>query len=934
MSADVMMSQKPKIAIESKKTVCAYCGVGCGIIADISGDEVIDVKGDENHPSNFGRLCVKGSSLNETLGHHGRLTFPTIDGERASWQQANTHIAQRIRNSISEYGADSVAFYLSGQLLTEDYYVANKLMKGFIGSGNVDTNSRLCMASASTAYKRAFGEDLVPNCYEDFDSAEVIFFVGSNAAYAHPIVYQRVIAAQKNNPSLKLIVIDPRGTATSDTADIHLPIKAGSDSFFFNGLLHYMYHNNAIDREYIAQHCDGFEQVIEDVLAVSYSVDNVAFACDVDLKKLVECFELFSQNQKVITLFSQGINQSSSGVDKGNAIINCHLAGGKIGIAGAGPFSITGQPNAMGGREVGGLSTQLAAHMHYEQQGATEIVESFWQAPNIAKTQGLKAVDLFDAVDAGKIKVIWIMATNPVVSLPDADLVKRALEKCPTVIVSECFEGSDTLAYANVVLPTSTWGEKFGTVTNSERRVSFQAPLVKAPDEAKHDWQIVCDVADSLGFGEAFNYQHPVEIFREHAMLSGFRNDFYQNASQSEASPETELTSNSKESENGSYIKRVFDISGLADISKTEYETLKPIQWPVNKRYPDGLSRLFLKYQQPEFNFPTPNGKAQFISISAKYPKIESKSDQVILNTGRIRDQWHTMTRTGRAAKLANHFDEPFVFVNPKDARRFSLIDEQLARITNKGKELIVRVKESEQQRIGEVFTPIHWSDRTSSSARVSALVNAITDPLCGQPEFKHSPVKIAPLNEFWSGCLVSIKNVTLQSDYWTKITLDKGVKALLADTKSLSAGIGFMKSQYPEILDWVMLKENKQAPLRIAGFLNDTLICFFVTDTQLDKNYNTQFIEESLGKELSKSSRMALLSNPKAIGEEDVGATICTCYRVGEKTITAAIESGECNSVEALGKKLKCGTNCGSCIPELKKLLVTKQAKQIEVVN
>lgn len=928
MTTDLIFSQKAEPVSTFKKTVCAYCGVGCGIVAEIKSDEVVSVQGDIEHPSNHGRLCVKGSSINQTLGHHGRLTYPSIAGQRVTWQQANTSIAAKIEASIREFGKDSVAFYLSGQLLTEDYYVANKLMKGFIGSGNVDTNSRLCMASASTAYKRAFGEDAVPNCYEDFDSADVMLLVGSNAAYAHPIVYQRIMEAKKKKPSLKVIVIDPRGTATSDTADIHLPIKAGSDSFFFNGLLQYMHENEGLDQDYIERNCDGFDSVIDSVTSVDYSLDNVAYACDVDRETLLNCFELFSTNRNVITLFSQGINQSSSGVDKGNAIINCHLAGGKIGIEGAGPFSITGQPNAMGGREVGGLSTQLAAHMHYEQKGATEIVGEFWQAPNIAKQQGLKAVDLFNAVDEGKIKVIWIMATNPVVSLPDADLVKRALDNCPTVIVSECFEGSDTLQYADIVLPTSTWGEKYGTVTNSERRLSFQAPLLSSPGEAKHDWEIVCDVAEKLGFGEAFNFQHPVEIFREHAALSGYRNDYYQSTTAKEVSDDRYT-----------YIKRAFDISSLSDISKAEYESLKPIQWPVNKIYPYGQARLFSKDNMSNQSFLTASGKAQFINVTARLPKVAPQPNEVILNTGRIRDQWHTMTRTGRAALLANHFSEPFVFVNPEDAQRFKLIDEQLANINKNGKTLVVRVKINSQQRKNEIFIPIHWSDRTSASARVSALIPSITDPLCGQPEFKHAPVKISPLNELWSGCLVSLKDFTLETNYWTKVTLNKGVKALVADTTSLSTGIGFMKSQYPEIADWVMLKENKLAPLRIAGFLDDKLICFFVADTQLDKHYNTQFIEDSLGKVLSKSSRMQLLSNPKAIGEKDVGATICTCFRVGEKSITAAIESGECDSVESLGAKLKCGTNCGSCIPELKKILakttvVTKEHNEIEIVN
>lgn len=910
MSSEVIFSQKLEQSVSLIDTVCPYCGVGCGVTAKVQNNQVIGVQGNESHPTNSGRLCVKGSSLDETLGENKRVLAPRINGEQVSWQQATDTVAEKFNQIIDEHGPDSVAFYLSGQLLTEDYYVANKLMKGYIGSGNVDTNSRLCMASASTAHKRAFGEDIVPGCYDDLEQADVLFIVGSNAAYAHPIVYQRIIKAKENKPDMKLVVIDPRGTATSDTADLHLALKPGTDAYFFNGLLSYLAANDGLDKSYIEQHCQGFELALSSAQSQCERLSEVAKICDLELEKLEQAYQLFLSQPKVVTMFSQGINQSSSGVDKGNAIINCHLASGKIGIAGAGPFSITGQPNAMGGREVGGLATQLAAHLHFEQHGAVDLVKRFWDAPNIATEQGLKAVDMFDAVDQGKVKAIWVMATNPVVSLPDADLVKRALAKCDTVIVSECYENADTLAYADIVLPATTWGEKFGTVTNSERRISLQRSLVEAPGEAKHDWQIVTEVAQKMGFAHAFDYQHPVDIFKEHAALSGFENQYY----------DEEIAAQSADVIN----RRVFDISALADISQQAYESFSPIQWPVHKNLPYGVKRLFAKDNLDNLGFVTPSQKAQFVGVVARLPKYKAKSNELVMNTGRIRDQWHTMTRTARTKKLLSHQEEPFVQVSPQDAEKYGLQDNGLAQLENLGAKFIGRVKVSEQQREGELFAPIHWNDNHANAARVSALVNPITDPLCGQPEFKHSPVKVAPHNELWSGFIVSTVELNLgeQASYWSKVKIENGYKYLLADGAALPNDIRLVKSLFPHISDWLVFKEDAKAPLRIAGFVDDDLACFFVGDTQTSKQYNTAFIAKHLGQNHDKANRLSLLSGTDAMGVEDVGAIVCTCFQVGEKTINGALKSGECHSVESLGAKLKCGTNCGSCIPELKNLI------------
>ncbi|MGB0669355.1 MAG: molybdopterin-dependent oxidoreductase, partial [Porticoccaceae bacterium] len=444
------------------KTTCPYCGVGCGVDASIENNNIIAVSGDQSHPANLGKLCVKGSALHETMGDAGRLMHPVIEGQQTDWSTAIATVADRLSQIRDQHGPDAIAFYLSGQLLTEDYYVANKLAKGFIGTGHVDTNSRLCMSSAVAGYKRAFGSDAVPCNYEDLEHADLIVLTGSNAAWTHPILYRRMVEAKKKNPQLKIVVIDPRRTATCDLADLHLAIAPGSDNFIFTGLLHYLHSHGYSDSGYIEQHTQGFAEAI--LNAESATLDNIAVQAGLENDQLKTFYQWFAETDKAITFYSQGINQSSTGTDKCNAIINCHLATGKLGKVGAGPFSITGQPNAMGGREVGGLANMLAAHMDYTEDNITTVSE-FWQSPGMSEQPGLKAVDLFDAVADGRIKAVWIMGTNPVVSLPNADKVKAALELCETVIVSDCVAETDTSVTTNILLPATGWGEKDGTVT-------------------------------------------------------------------------------------------------------------------------------------------------------------------------------------------------------------------------------------------------------------------------------------------------------------------------------------------------------------------------------------------------------------------------------------------------------------------------------------
>ncbi|WP_096085124.1 nitrate reductase [Agaribacterium haliotis] len=863
-------------------TTCPYCGVGCGVSAEVKDNVLVGVKGRTDHPANEGRLCVKGSALHETLDSDNRLLKPQIEGRETGWDEALDHIAERWKAIVDKHGPDSVAFYLSGQLLTEDYYVANKLLKGFVGTSNIDTNSRLCMASAVVAHKRAFGSDAVPASYEDLEQTDVLLMVGSNAAYAHPIVYQRIVKAKKER-NFKVIVLDPRRTASCDIADIHLPLAPGSDAFFFNGLLSYLAANNKLDTDYIAKHCDGFEAALEAAQTQVPDLKSAAEVCELEQEQLAKVYELFADNERVITLFSQGINQSSSGVDKGNAIINCHLATGKIGKPGAAPFSITGQPNAMGGREVGGLANQFAAHMGFTPD-AIERVEKFWNAANISKKEGLKAVDMFQAVNDGKIKAIWIMATNPVVSMPEANKVKEALEKCELVVVSDCMANTDTAATANVLLPATSWSEKHGTVTNSERCISLQKGFMQPAGMARHDWDIMCDFARRLGFGDAFNYQHQVEIFREHAELSGLDNN----------------------------DTRAFNISALADISLDDYENFAPRRWPLTANKPEGTLRLFEDGQ-----FFTPNKRAQFIPINARLPKLKAQTGQLVMNTGRIRDQWHTMTRTGKASRLLAHTEEPYVQVHPKDAELFNIKEGGLVELENQNSRYLGRALISDDQRRGEAFVPMHWNKVYASHGRADALVNAITDPICGQPEFKHSPVKTKAYPAAWQGYLLSSFEVTPKSDYWAKMTLDAGFNYAIADSRGVANWAEWLNELYPQIEDWISLEDSDGHFVRHAGFRGGVLSVALLIDKNKQALPNMQWLSSMLGKEISLQDRFTVLAGSPADDSQSPGAIICSCYQVGENQIRAAIAEGA-DSVEKLGALLKCGTNCGSCVPEL----------------
>src|SRR5713101_3696119 len=549
-------------ALRATRTTCPYCGVGCGVLATADNSGGAAISGDPEHPANFGRLCSKGSALGETLCLEDRLLYPMIrcskgTMEQVAWSDALDHVAHRFAHIIARDGPGAVAFYLSGQLLTEDYYVANKLMKGFIGSANVDTNSRLCMASSVAGHRRAFGADTVPGIYADLDEADLLLLVGSNAAWCHPVLFQRMVA-NKRERGAKIVVIDPRRTATAEEADLFLGIAPGMDTALFCGLLVHLADICALDYRYIDAHTTAFENTLARARAIAPDLAATARITRLPQADVARFFDLFRSTPNTVTCFSQGVNQSAQGTDKVNAIINCHLATGRIGRRGQGPFSLTGQPNAMGGREVGGLANQLAAHMSFVPE-EIDRVGRFWQAPRVATREGLKAVQMFDAIARGKIKALWVMATNPAVSLPRASHVRDALKKLDLFVVSENVLANDTVnAGAHILLPATAWGEKDGTVTNSERRISRQRPFLPAPGEAKPDWWMVAEVARRMGFAAAFAYDSAADVFREHAALSAFENDG----------------------------GRAFDLGGLAGISDGAFDALDPVQWPLRAGAP------------------------------------------------------------------------------------------------------------------------------------------------------------------------------------------------------------------------------------------------------------------------------------------------------------------------------------------------------------
>ncbi len=699
--------------MQTVKATCCYCGVGCGVLIGVENGRIASVAGDPDHPANFGRLCTKGSTLHLTAHHTGRLLQPALRATRdqplqaTSWHVTLDHLAERFAATIAEYGPDSVAFYISGQLLTEDYYVFNKLAKGLIGTNNVDTNSRLCMSSAVAGYKATLGADAPPTCYEDIDHAEVMFIAGANMAYAHPILFRRIEAARAANPHLKLIVVDPRRTDTAASADLHLAILPGTDVALFHGMLHILLWDGLVDHVFVRSRTTGFEEL--KALVRDYTPKMVADICGISEVQLQQAARWFGESRATLSFYCMGLNQSSHGTDKNAALINLHLATGQIGRPGAGPFSLTGQPNAMGGREVGGMANLLSAHRDLSNPDHRAEVASLWGVDAVPAKPGKTAVELFEAIRSGEIKAVWIACTNPAQSMPDVNLVRSALQTAELVVVQEAYRHTDTTAFADVLLPASSWGEKEGTVTNSERRITHVNPAVSPPGEARSDWAIVVDFAHRLearlrpGQPTLFPYTSVEQVFDEHKHSTAGRD---------------------------------LDITGL---SYALLDQAGPQQWPLPAGAPQGQARLYGDGQ-----FATADGRARF--IAAPYLPVAEAADArfpLRLTTGRLRDQWHGMSRTGQVARLFNHVEEPQLLLNPADMARRQLQSGDIVRIKSRRGGLVLRVAASEDIRVGQAFLPMHWGSQFMAGSGINALTLSSFDPVSKQPELKHTAIQV-----------------------------------------------------------------------------------------------------------------------------------------------------------------------------------------------
>ncbi len=880
------------LTVPGIRSTCPYCGVGCGLVARPDGAGGAEVTGDAGHPANFGKLCVKGASLGETLGLDGRLLHPMIHGQRATWNQATGFVADGLKRTLDAHGPDAVAFYLSGQLLTEDYYIANKFAKGFLGTGHVDTNSRLCMASSVAGHRRAFGSDTVPNTYEDLDQADLIILVGSNAAWCHPVLFQRMQAARAGRGT-KIINIDPRRTATSEGADLQLSIRSGMDTVLFSWLLGEIAARGAIKHAYAEAHTDGLDAALASARAIAPDLGTVAARTGLDAADIRRFVDLFIASERVVTCYSQGVNQSAQGSDKVNAILNCHLATGRIGRPGSGPLSLTGQPNAMGGREVGGLANMLAAHMGYAPH-EIDRVRRFWDAPHMATSEGLKAVQMFEAIERGEIKALWVMHTNPAVTMPRADAMRVALRKLDLFVVSEALSCTDTtMSGAHVLLPATVWGEKDGTVTNSERRISRQRAFLPAPGEARPDWEHIQIVAQRMGFGAGFSYPGAASIFREHAALSAFENDG----------------------------ARDFDIGAAKDLSDAGFEAMEPFHWPWREGHLP-QERFF-----SDGGFYTPDKRARLLAVADPALAAPVTAEfPLLLNTGRMRDHWHTMTRTGKAVTLARHASEPMLALHPADAAELGLKDGGHARIDSTHGAATLKVTLDDGLQRGTVFAPFHWNDATSGLARVDAVVQPFTDAASGQPELKATPVRVTPLAMASEGFLIS--RARLMPPPWlqhTRLTVPGGQAILFASTQAPEQIHALLINHLGEATRRALATDTVTQDFRTIAFTGTRIDVALFVSQQRDAATFEWLVEAFAKPDLTLPERKAVLAGRAPNGGADLGPLVCACFAVRRAAIAAAVKAGA-RDVEAVGAALKAGTNCGSCRPEINRVIRDEQ--------
>ena len=1006
------------------RSTCPYCGVGCGVIIASDGQHITGVRGDPDHPANLGRLCTKGATLAFTaapeLARQTRLLMPQLRASRGAaptplgWNAALDYATERLSAIVQRHGPDALGVYVSGQLLTEDYYLFNKLVKGLLGTNQIDTNSRLCMSSAVAGYKMTLGADAPPACYDDIGHAQTLFIAGSNTAWAHPILFRRIEDAKANNPAMKIIVADPRRTDTAAQADLHLPLLPGTDIALFHGLLHIMLWEGWVDAAYIAAHTSGFEALKASVR--EFTPEHVSALCGLPKADLLTAARWLAgldvmnlaaaagdaagavvgeavdsvprgtfftgrdgrARTPTLSLYCQGLNQSSSGSAKNAALINLHLATGQIGQPGAGPFSLTGQPNAMGGREVGGLANLLSAHRDLANPVHRAEVATLWGVPSVPEKPGRTAIEMFQAVADGEVKALWIVCTNPAQSLPDQSTVRRALQRAEFVIVQEAFASTATCNYADLLLPATTWGEKDGTVTNSERRISRMRAAVPAPvhpdlpnDGPQPDWLIAQQIGQRLeavlrpGQPTLFPYRSAEQIWQEH-----------------------------RESTRG----RDLDITGLSyalldshgpqqwpctdqTVARQVRLSVLPSSHPVRGAQPGGMTTALAAgatagpaSSDPNLGqarlyedgvFPTPDGRARFAAV-AWQPLAEARvaAYPFSLNTGRLRDQWHGMSRTGTLGRLFGHVPEPVLQMHPQDMARKSLADGDLVRVASQRGSLLVPVQASDELAPTQVFMAMHWGSEVLSGqgtdgqplAGVNALTTSAYCPSSKQPEFKHAAVKVDKLDLPWtllalawlppeSAHTARQKLVALmpQLAFATCVPFGRERTGLLfRAAHATSPGEGLLCQVEAalgldgvDILRYCDTKRGQRRALNLHHDGAQTLLQGFMLagDTGAEAWIST-LLKDSLP---TQQFGQALLA-PGRVPPVPVvanGHQVCTCFNVTDVAIDRFLSTCDAappDRLSALQSALKCGTNCGSCVPQLQRLV--RQASPRAPIN
>lgn len=896
-------------------STCCYCGVGCGVLIEHDGERILGVSGDPAHPANYGKLCSKGSTLHLTGDLNARALYPqlrlgkALARGRIDWDSALDHAANVFAATIAEHGPDSVAFYISGQLLTEDYYAFNKLARALVGTNNIDSNSRLCMSSAVVGYKRSLGADAPPCSYEDLELSDCVMIVGSNMAYAHPVLFRRLEEAKARRPQMKVIVIDPRRTDTCDLADLHLAILPGTDVALFHGILHLLLWEDWVDRDFIQAHTQGLPELKS--LVRDYTPQMVSQLCGISVEQLQQCAEWVGTSPSFLSLWCMGLNQSTAGSAKNSALINLHLATGQIGRPGAGPFSLTGQPNAMGGRETGSLSNLLPGHRDAANAEHRAEVAAYWGVEQLPQNTGLSAIELFEQMASGKVKAVWIACTNPAQSMPDQTAVRAALQACPFVVLQEAFHTTETAAFADLLLPAASWGEKDGTVTNSERRISHVRKAIPAPGEARSDWAITVDFAQRLEkhlrpeHSSLFAFETEAQVFDEYKHLTSGRD---------------------------------LDLSG---ISHAVLDAIGPQQWPFPIGAREGTARLYL-----DRAFPTATGRAQFVAEPYRAAKEQRDARfPLTLITGRLRDQWHGMSRTGTAAQLFGHVSEAVLSLHPDELRRHRLQPGDLVSLKSRRGAVIVPVSSDDSVRPGQAFLPMHWGDRFLKGG-VNTLTVPAFDPLSKQPELKHSAVRLEPAQLPWH--LFALIEGDVQQNFETLRPLCETFSYVSFSLTGRERPALLIRAASASAPDPQLLREIDQClglsegpvlayddPRRAIGkrvrIEHGSITAIRLAGETLARHWLQNLWLEGRADEQLRRWLLAPLSAPPGNANAPTAGNsiVCNCKNVSQSVIEAGIAQGL--DLQGLKRSLGCGTQCGSCVPQIKRLL-TAQAQPVAI--